>query len=148
VTNPVELIGTVASIATAVGVGLAWWQIREVREQATTSFEDSLGKEYREIAQRLPIAALLGQPLSDSDLGASFPDLYRYVHISSRQVRLRQRGRIRADTWRTWRDGMKGNLEKPAFRVAWEEIKSKAPHEFGALRRLEAEKFAADPREW
>jgi hypothetical protein len=43
--NLLDLVATVASIATAVGIFFAWWQIRLAKQQATTQFEDSLAGE-------------------------------------------------------------------------------------------------------
>ena len=54
-----EWIQATASIATAVAVFVAGWQLRLTKRQAITAFEDELARQYREIAQRLPIEALL-----------------------------------------------------------------------------------------
>ncbi len=129
-------------------LSLAWWQIREGRKQAVTSFEDSLAREYREIAQRIPVVALLGEPLSGSDLQANLDDFYHYIDLSNEQVFLRQRGRVRPDTWTNWRDGIQSNLKRPAFLAAWRLIKEKSPGSFEELRRLETANFQADPRDW
>jgi len=127
---------------------MAWWQIREARQQAASSFEDSLAHEYREIARRLPVAAMLGEPLSEDELQRNLENFFQYLHLSSSQVNLRQRGRIRTDTWDTWRGGIESNLQLPAFCTAWEQIKQRSPSIFDGLRRLEAEAFGSDPREW
>lgn len=42
-----------------------WWQLWLTRRQAVVAFEDGLAREYREIAQRLPVAALLGEKIED-----------------------------------------------------------------------------------
>jgi hypothetical protein len=126
----VELIGLAASVATAFGVVMAWWQIREARRQAVTSFEDSMSREYRDIAQKLPVAALLGDPLREEELTGNLDDFYHYIDLTNEQVFLRQRGRVRADTWINWRDGIQ------------------TPDSFEELRRLEAEHFGSDPRDW
>ena len=81
-----EIVTVLASVATAVGVLLAWWQIKESREQAVTSFEDGLAREYREIAQRLPVFALLGDALSEEDIKTNLDDFYHYVDLSNEQV--------------------------------------------------------------
>jgi hypothetical protein len=144
----VDLLGLIASAATAFGVVMAWWQVREARRQAVTSFEDSMSREYRDIAQKLPVAALLGDPLSEEELTSNLDDFYHYIDLTNEQVFLRQRGRVRADTWANWRDGIQTNLSRPAFRAAWERIKEKAPNSFEELRRLEAERYGSDPRKW
>jgi len=143
-----EALGAIASIATAVAVFLAWWQIREARQQTITGFEDGLAREYREIAQNIPVAALLGDELQEAEYTAALDDFYHYIDLSNEQVFLRQRGRVRKETWANWRDGIKSNLSRPAFRAAWELIKRKASGSFEELRRLEAEGYSTDPHDW
>jgi hypothetical protein len=143
-----ETVGVFASVATAVGVLLAWWQIKQSSLQAATSFEDGLAREYREIAQRLPVVALLGGELSGDDLQDNLDDFYHYIDLSNEQVFLRQQGRIRETTWLNWREGIESNLTRPAFAAAWAIIKEKAPRSFGELRRLEISTFSEDPRRW
>ena len=56
-----EWAGTIASVATAIGVLIAAWQLWEARRQGRTEFEDGLAREYREIAQRIPVDAPPGR---------------------------------------------------------------------------------------
>lgn len=137
-----------ASIATALGVLFAAWQLLLAKRQATTAFEDSLAREYREIAQRIPVRALLGDTLPPEEAAAALDDFYHYVDLSNEQVFLRQNGRVTEATWRNWADGMRTMLTRPAFGAAWEEIKARAPDSFEELRRLDAEGFTTDPRRW
>ncbi len=111
------------------------------------SFEDALTKEYRELASCIPTEALLGEPLSEADYADSFDEFFRYMDLSNEQVSLRQRGRINADVWNIWRDGIQANLALPAFHRAWAEIKARS-RSFKELRRLESERFGVDPKEW
>lgn len=53
-TEGFQLAQALASIATVVLVILAWQQIRLVRKQATTTFEDSLTAQYRKIMENIP----------------------------------------------------------------------------------------------
>jgi hypothetical protein len=57
--NTFELIQSIASIATAVGVGIAAWQLRLAKQQEESQFDDSFAEQYRAIADRLPLDALL-----------------------------------------------------------------------------------------
>jgi hypothetical protein len=147
-TEIANFLGIVASIATAVGVLLAWWQIRDGSVQAVTTFEDSLDREYREICQRLPVTVLLGGVLTTEEFNANLGHFYSYIDLSNQQISLRQQNRIREATWDNWRDGIRGNLERPAFRQAWDEIKGKAPSSFAELRDLEKAGFRGDPLAW
>lgn len=140
-------IETVAHMATAIGVAVAAWHVGETRKQAATSFEDGLAKEYRELAQRLPVDALLGDPVPDAEYQEAFDGFYRYIDLCNEQVFLRQMRRLREETWMDWCQGIQSNLRKPAFARAWEEIKQRTSS-FAELRRLEASGFKADPAFW
>ena len=146
--NWLELITAIASAATAVGVILAWQQIKLAQEQAATQFEDNIAREYREIALRLPVKALLGEPLDDDEHINQLEDFYHYIDLTNEEIFLRQQNRIRSETWTNWRDGIKSHLAKPAFKRAWDEIKMRAPGSFDELRRLENSDFNDDPRRW
>ena len=54
---------TIASLATAVGVGIAAWQIWENRKLAQTTFEDSLDKQYRSLVMQIPVDVLIGKAI-------------------------------------------------------------------------------------
>jgi len=140
---------SISSFATALAVLVAAWQIREGRKQARTQFEDDMAREYREIVQRIPVEALLGKSLSRKSFEKALDDFYRYIDLSNGQVFLRQQGRLSRRTWIDWRSGMKSNLSKPAFKIAWDYIKNRTDEDqFGELRRVEAEKYDSDPRWW
>ncbi len=51
----VSIVDAVASVATAVGVLLAVWQIRMAKQAARSTFEDGLMQQYREIIKKIPI---------------------------------------------------------------------------------------------
>lgn len=143
-----EGLALVGSLATAIGVLLAWWQIRVAGRQSATAFEDALAREYRDLAQRIPVSALLGDVLSAEEIQDNLDDFYSYVDLSNEQTYLRQKGRLRRDTWTNWCEGIRSNLTRPAFQTAWQLIKEKAPESFDELRRLESEGFETDPRDW
>lgn len=137
-----------SSLATAVGVGFAAYQIRTGRIQSISEFEDGFAKEYREVAAKIPVRALLGEALSDDEKKKHFDELFRYFDLSNEQIFLRQNNRIRKDTWLFWCDGMSSNFHKPAFKWAWEEIEKTATKEFSDFRRMVAADFKDDPRRW
>lgn len=144
----VETFTLLASLATAAGVIIAAYQIRISRIESVSQFEDSFAKEYREVASQMPTLALLGVELTEDEKAKHFDELFRYFDLSNEQTFLRQTGRIRKSTWIFWRDGMKSNLEKPAFHWAWQKIEETGTKEFSELRRLIASRFTEDPREW
>jgi hypothetical protein len=123
-------------------------QVRVSKKQALTTFEDTMTKQYREIAQEIPLNALLGEDLEDSEYVDALPWFFQYVDLSNEQVFLRQNGRVSRETWTQWCDGIRSNLKRPVFAKAWTEIKMRSPSSFKELRDLEASDFKADPRSW
>jgi hypothetical protein len=141
-------IQDISSIATAIGVFFAAFQLWHTRARAITTFEDSLTNEYREIIDRLPTEAILGETLTPEVQVKHLHDFYRYVDLTNNQVFLRKIRRISKRTWRFWADGIETNLARPAFAAAWAEISRRAGNDFSELRRLVAEGFKTDPRRW
>ncbi len=143
-----ETITVIAGIATAVGVFLAWWQIRRGARQAQTDFEDALAREYRELARHIPTGALLGRELTEEEQEKALPYLYHYIDLSNEQTFQRQVGRVSKVTWTFWREGIRSNLSLPAFRLAWEKVQADSPKSFGELKRLAQSDFKDDPPQW
>jgi hypothetical protein len=129
-----ELIQVLAGVATAIGVLIAGRQISLAKHQAITAFEDQVASQYREIARRLPVEAMLGEPLDDAAHAEALGDFYHYFDLSNEQAFLQKRGRIRRTTWNEWGEGIEQNLRRPAFARAWEEVSRRAPDSFNELR--------------
>ena len=146
--NMLELLTAAASLATAIGVLVAAYQIRLTRQLSRTQFEDDLTKQFREIIRRIPIEALLGEELSEEAYDRTRDDFFRYIDLSNEQVFLRRNDRVSARTWKLWCEGIKAFLSRPAFGRAWGEFKDKSPDTFKELRRLEREDFKIAPYEW
>lgn len=142
------IISVIASVATAVGVFLAFRQLRLTKQQAVTSFEDTIAGEYRELTTRIPTKALLGKQLSDAEHEEALDEFYHYIDLSNEQTFLRQRGRVSLETWGFWRDGIKSNLCRPAFKRTWDEISQQADGDFSELRRLVESDYKDDPKQW
>ena len=131
-----DVLAAMASVATAIAVIVAAWQLMLSRQQAVTSFEDSLAKEYRDLAARIPVKALLGKPLSDEEFAKHFDTLYHYIDLCNEQAFLNQTGRISDSTWTFWRGGIASNLKRPAFERAWSEIAAGSNGDFSELRAV------------
>lgn len=140
-------ISAVASVVSALGVFFTYWQVRIIRAQAVTQFEDDLDREYRQIISHLPACAILGRPLTTQEYEANKERLLAYIDLSNEQVFYRKCKRITDLTWESWRIGIQTNLTSPAFSEAWREIKNNTPH-YEELRRLEKEMFRNDPVTW
>lgn len=143
-----DILSATASVATAIGVFVAVWQIRVQLRQDATEFEDDLDKEAREISLAIPMPALLGEDLSPDEQTRALDQFHRYFDLCNQQIFLRQSGRISDARWDTWVDEIAINLAKPAFHAAWTDIKRRAPAEFVLLRRLESTGFKIDPKSW
>lgn len=143
-----QTVASLTGIATTTGLFIAYRQFRLATRQSQTTFEDALAREYRQVAHRLPVRALLGDALPESREALALDEFYWYFDLTNEQVFLRRIGRVSDDAWRNWRDGIASNLRKPAFAKAWEEIGRRAPGSFTELRRLEAAGFRTDPRSW
>jgi hypothetical protein len=134
--DPIALISAGASIATAIGVGIAGWQIALAKRHAILQFEDQLSAQYRALMRDLPVNALLGESLSDIEYAAALGVFYHYFDLSNEQAFLHERGRISRSTWESWQEGIEQNLRRPAFALAWAEVSRRAPDSFDELRRL------------
>jgi len=146
--NIIETANLAALIATALGVIFAAIQIWLSRSQGVTTFEDSFAKEYRDLSRCIPTRALLGERISDKEMEKHLDEFWHYFDLSNEQTFLRQIGRIRTETWIFWRDGIRSNLEKPAFQRAWKELENTQTTEFSELRRLLKSGFQEDPKNW
>ena len=87
-------ISAIANAITAVSVFLALWQLRVTKGIAQLQFEDSLAKEYRDLAARIPTRAFYGAELSDLEHKQTRDEFFRYIDLSNEQVALRRRNRI------------------------------------------------------
>ena len=131
-----EILGAIANAATAVGVGVAAWQLVIGRRQAAIAFEDSFTTQYRALIDRIPMQALLGEQLRPDELQELLPYFYRYFDLCNEQAFLHKHGRVSLATWAEWKDGIVTNIGRPAFRAAWSEVACRAPHDFDHLREL------------
>ncbi len=132
-----QLTQALASIATVILVILTWQQIRLVRKQATTTFEDSLAAQYRRIMESIPTDIWLGSQLKTLDIErqAQCRDaIYRYIDLSTEQAFLHTKKRVTDEAWNEWIEGIKGNMELPAFKEVWAEVVQKCPESFKELR--------------
>jgi hypothetical protein len=138
-----EFVTLISDIATAIGVLIAAWQLKQAHrqsitasEQNITAFEDSFAREYRELAATLPTKALLGDPLSEEEYAKHFDEFYHYFDLSNEQAFLHLSGRVTPATWKFWHDGIASNLRRSAFDRAWKEIAKRSGSDFAELRRF------------
>lgn len=139
---------TIASIATAIGVIFAAFQIRQGKRLAQVTFEDSLDQQYRILAMRIPVDVLLGKTSPEDKKSDIREIIFNYLDLCNEQAYLRKKKRVSVARWKEWSEGIECNLRKPAFKEIWEEVKREAPNEFTGLTALELNGFKFDPAKW
>lgn len=139
---------TFASLATAVGVGIAAWQIWESKRLASAAFEDSFDQQYRELSFSIPVNALLGKSLTKDEKASARESVYNYLDLCNEQIFQRKKKRISKDRWNEWALGIRENISRPYIGDVWREVKDSAKGSFSFLERLEQENFESDPADW
>jgi hypothetical protein len=118
-------------------------QLGLAKRVSQLQFEDGLAKEYRDLINRLPTKILLGARLSRDAYKSTYDELFHYIDPSNEQCMLRSQGRVGRDVWKSWSEGIEGNLKLQAFSEVWNDIKSRT-ESFQELRKLEKD-FRKDP---
>ena len=136
---------SIASVATAIGVGVAAWQIWESRKLSGAAFEDSFDQQYRELSYTIPVDALLGKELDKNKQNEAREAVYNYLDLCNEQVYQRARKRVSQERWHEWSLGIELNLSRPFFKQVWLEVKESTPGSFSFLEALEKEGFKIDP---
>jgi hypothetical protein len=140
-------LSTAANLATAGAVLVAAVALLLQRGQARTGFEDDLVREYRKTIKPDLITKALISPDLDEKRFKQVAEFYPYIDLCNEQTFLRMAGRVGGRTWRLWREGIQGNLQRPAFASAWETIRTHSPNDFRELQLLDDSDFR-DPRSW
>lgn len=131
-----DVIQTVANIMTALGVLAGAYQLLLTKRLAQLQFEDALNAQYRSLLNDLPLDALLGKTMSDEELKNSLRGFYRYFDLSNEQSYLHDTGRVSKRAWKSWREGILQNMNRPAFRQAWQQILPDLDGSFDDLKAL------------
>jgi hypothetical protein len=141
-------VSAFANVIIALGVLVAVYQVRVTARINKSNFEDVLTREYREITRKLPADVMLGKQLTQIETLQYMDYFLSYFDLSNEQVFLRQTNRITKETWTIWSDGIRQNLQFPAFQSAWILVKDASKERFQELRKLESTNFKEDPRSW
>jgi hypothetical protein len=136
-------ISAIATSVSALAVIFAMLQLRLTKRVSQLQFEDSLAKEYRELAGRIPPKALLGGKLSREEYKRTYDELFHYIDLSNEQCMLRSQGRVNRQVWKSWLQGIETNLKLQAFSQVWTDVKGRTEN-FRELRELEKD-FSKDP---
>jgi len=134
-------IGDIGSIATALAVLVAAWQVRQNTLIHQADYEDAFDRQYRELAMIIPVDAFLELTYSEAP-NAEFTEarmfemretIFNYFDLTNEQIYQRSKNRISDDTWLDWEAGMRANMELPAFRSVWSEVQNHKPGMFTYL---------------
>ena len=128
---------SLAAMATAIGVILGVWQLRQSANLSKAEYEDSFDQQYRALAMAIPVDALIGREIPAERKDEVRELVYNYLDLCNEQIFQRSKKKISKDTWSDWCDGMREHLERPAFMEVWNEIKREAPGTFTFLEALE-----------
>lgn len=61
---------------------------------------------------------------------------------------MRKSGRVRKSTWNNWQEGMRTNFSLPIFIDVSKEVFEELPDIFTELRKVMAQNYSTDPKEW
>ena len=119
-------IGDIGSIATAVAVLIAAWQVHQNNKLHCADYEDAFDRQYRDLAMIIPMDIFIGK---DFEIHPHTPSgyqvreaIFNYFDLCNEQIYQRQKGRISNDTWRDWSAGIRFNMKLPAFDSVWTEL--------------------------
>jgi len=136
----------IGSLATAVGIIFAGWQIYLSKAIAQADFEDHMHQQYRAIAKDLPVDVLIGLPVPNLSENIVRELIFNWIDLSEEMAYLRSKKRISKETWLCWSSGIKSHLNKPAFKTVFNEVKEQG--DFTYLERLIDSDFCEDPLNW
>jgi hypothetical protein len=135
--DSVDLVQSVAAVATAIGVGIAAFQLRDGARQRRAAFEQGLIGRYQEIQSRIDLRYLIDDAEYDPADDELRRAMYDYFELCEEEHYYMIGGRASRSTWNDeWWPGIKTNMERPAFSGAWRDISVKAPSQFTEIRQL------------
>jgi hypothetical protein len=135
-----QSIASLTGIATSTSMLIAYRQLRLATRNTQVTFEDALAREFRQVSMRMPLKALLGQPLDADEMEASLAAFYWYFDLTNEQLFLRRHGRISETVWRSWEEGIERAMRRPAFADAWRRITAGSDTTFAELRAFLVER--------
>jgi len=138
----------ITSVATAIGVFIAAWQLWEARKITASAFEDSFDEKYRQLAYSIPVDALLSKKVNKDKKKMAREWVYNYLDLCNEEVYLRMKNRISSDRWIEWSKWIQQHLKRPFFKEVLQEVEEDSLETFTYLERLISEDFKTDPATW
>jgi hypothetical protein len=132
-----SVLADIGALGTFFGVVFAGVQLVYSRHQARTTFEDGVTSLYRKLASELPVEVFFNSTVAPEIVKAHRAVFYRYFDLCNEQAFLFEQERVSSETWEQWRDGMKGNMGRSAFKQAWyQEIQPYVGDDFQEFKRV------------
>ena len=121
-----EWAAAVTALGTLAGVGVVFFQLRQLSRQIKLQRFSDYTKRYQDIVLNLPGDIYAHEfVLKGRKDGEKIMRYMRaYFDLSYEGWFLRGQKLIGSKFWRIWRVGMKTAMSKPAFQQAWEIIKA------------------------
>ena len=130
-----SVVQTLAGIATAIGVGIAAFQLHQGAQQRRASFEQGLIARYEEIQSRIDLKYLIDGASYDPRDEKLRRAMYDYFELCEEERYYVDAGRATNGTWEAeWWPGIATNFTRPAFIGAWLDIAPKATGQFETIR--------------
>jgi len=138
----------ITSVATAIGVFVAAWQLWEARKVSQSSFEDHLDEQYRQLAYAIPVDVFLSKKIDKKTRNTAREWVYNYLDLCNEQIYLRMKNKISHDRRREWESGIRQNIRRPFFAEVLQEVEDDSLETFTYLERLIQEDYNTDPKNW
>src|SRR5262245_17689731 len=126
--KPMDWIAVFAALVACGGVGVLFFQLRELTRQIKLQHFADYTKRHQKILLGLPDDIIApGFMLADRpDYDRTLQRMRAYFDLSFEKWYLNRRHQIDADIWRIWKDGITKALSKPAFQEAWSIVQAEA----------------------
>ena len=126
-----ETIQTIASASTAVGVGIAAYQLWVGRAQRCAEFEQRMTVRFEEILGRIDLRYLLDDAPFNPEDATLRRAMYDYFVLCEEEKYYADAGRVTDGTWNEeWLPGIKANMDRPAFLGAWKAMAESSQAQF------------------
>jgi len=121
-----DWISLAGGLISLIGVGVIWIQTEKLSEQLLMQHFSDYTKRYQEIILQFPEDinkkefVLRGR----DDYEKTMRHMRAYIDLCYEEWYLNRRGLIDPEIWRIWEAGVQTAFSKPAFKQAWEIVKS------------------------
>ncbi|MGD9997162.1 MAG: hypothetical protein AB7R77_14520 [Ilumatobacteraceae bacterium] len=117
-----DATGTIASIATAIGVLCGVYQLRLSRRSALSAFESRFVERYEDLLTNLPDDVVLEKAELEHPTDRQLRTFHDYFALCDEEIFYRRDARVSRATWRDWERGIQLNLKRPTFVFAWAKL--------------------------